>query len=132
MLMSPSYFFPFIRMGFLSILVIGQNALASAPFCAQSQTTSPQCYYYDAQACRKEASAMDGICVVNEESVNLPDGYGNYCLVLSSNTLDCLYLDINSCNEAAKRQNGICLRNYTKPSPLPSYEYKSEDAYQAF
>lgn len=132
MLMARATSFYLILIGFLSVFVLGQTAMASAPFCTQSQTTAQQCFYYDAKACRKDAESLGGICVVNEESVELPEGYGNYCLVLAANTVECLYLDLSSCNREAKRQNGVCLRNYTKPEPLPSYEYQSEDAYQPF
>ena len=117
---------------FALILTMGQGAMAAAPFCTQSQTTAPQCYYYDATNCRKDANTLGGICVVNEESINLPEGYGNYCLVISTEIVECLYLDRSSCDSEAKRQNGVCLRNNSKPAPLPSYEYQSEDAYQPF
>lgn len=121
-----------ILIGTLTVLMTGQKAMAEAPFCTQSQTTAQQCYYYDAKQCRKEADILGGICVVNEESVNLPEGYGNYCLVISETTIECSYLDYSSCDQASKRQDGVCLRNNKKPDPLPSYQFQSQDAYQPF
>ena len=113
-------------------MTFGHGSVLAAPFCAQSQTTAPQCYYYDANNCRKDANTLGGTCVVNEESINLPDGYGNYCLVISAEIVQCLYLDWSSCDSEARRQNAVCIRNNSKPAPLPSYEYQSEDAYQPF
>ena len=113
-------------------MTLGHGSVVAAPFCTHSQTTSPQCYYYDAKICRKDAAALGGGCVVNEEMINLPNGYGNYCLVTSIAVVECLYLDRASCEKEGDGQNGVCLRNYTKPDPLPSYEFESEGAYQSF
>ncbi|HAJ89656.1 MAG TPA: hypothetical protein DCM27_01385 [Rhodospirillaceae bacterium] len=125
-------FFYLIIMEILSLTILGRAARAEAPFCTQSLTSTPQCYYDDADICRKEAGVIGGNCVVNEAATALPQGYGNYCLVITATTVQCLYLDYNSCNQDALRQNGICMRNYTKPEPLPSYEYQGQDAYQTF
>ncbi len=111
---------------------IGPSHAVAAPFCAEAINVSPQCFYYDARICRQDAKNLGGVCRVNEEEVSLPEGYGNYCLVYSATMAECLYLDYNSCEQEATRKNGICIRNSTKPEPLPSLEYNSEDAYQSF
>ncbi len=123
---------------FITLAVILLNPLATssaqaaAPFCTEASGIAPQCHYYDAISCRKEAAIIGGICRVNEEEVALPEGYGNYCLVYSNTLAECLYLDLNSCDQEAVRKNGVCVRNFTKPEPLPSFEFTTPDAYQSF
>lgn len=108
------------------------SAQAGAPFCTEASGVSRQCVYYDARACRREATNIAGVCRVNEEEIALPEGYGNYCLVYSDTLAECLYLDYDSCDQEAVRKNGVCVRNFTKPEPLPSFEFETQDAYQSF
>lgn len=121
-----------LSFSFIILLLVSHSALAAAPFCAQSNIVAPECYFYDAPTCQKEAELIGGICVVNIEAIALPEGYGNYCLVESANVAECIYVDYNSCNGEAERRHGVCIRNFTKPEPLPSYQDQPENAYQTF
>jgi hypothetical protein len=123
----------FMRLIFLAVLVLHPiSSYASAPFCAEATGMPPQCYYYDASQCRADASKMGGACRVNVETVSLPEGYGNFCLVYSATVSECLYLDFASCETEARQKEGICVRNYTKPQPPPYFEINDQEAYQSF
>jgi hypothetical protein len=94
------------RFAMLAVLFV-QPAVA-APFCLQSQVIPPQCIYYDAQQCNREAARQDGVCGANPDELPLSPGPGKFCVVTSSRTSTCAYADRPTCTQEALRQNGTC------------------------
>jgi hypothetical protein len=94
------------RLATLAVLCI-QPAVA-APFCLRSQIIAPQCIYYDAQQCQRDAQRQDGYCGVNEAELKLSPGPGKYCVVTSAQVSVCAYVDRDTCTREAARQNGTC------------------------
>lgn len=96
------------RFGWAVILTgIASPALA-APFCIQSQSLPPQCNYYDAHECQKDAGKQGGVCSVNPQQMTLQPGVGQYCIVTSGGASICEYADRGTCQAEAERQNGAC------------------------
>jgi hypothetical protein len=91
------------------LLTLPGSAMA-APFCLTSQAIPPQCIYYDAGLCQRDAARQgaSGECVVNTKEVRLTPSTGAYCLVTSTVTSQCVYLDYDSCLREANRQQGAC------------------------
>jgi hypothetical protein len=92
----------------------------AAPFCIGSESVLPQCIYYDADSCRKEAGRQGGYCSANPNEVRVSTNLGQYCVVTSQQVSLCLYLDRESCESAAARQHGACVASPgTAPSGAP-------------
>jgi hypothetical protein len=94
----------------------------AARFCLQNQSLPPQCIYDDATECTREANRQGGSCTVNQAQVALPNGIGQYCVVLSAGVASCSYGDRDTCTQAASRQGGICavsarVAPYKAPDP---------------
>ena len=85
-------------------------AALAAPFCAQSQAVPPQCLYYDAQECAKEAARMGGFCAPNPAELKVSGGIGHYCLLTSSGLASCIFADLGECNAEAKHQQAACIQ----------------------
>jgi hypothetical protein len=102
----------------LGILIpIGGNA---APFCIGSEALPPQCIYYDAGSCNKEAVRQGGVCSVNTKEVHITRNVGQYCVVTSQQVSLCIYSDRSSCTAAATLQHGACVHSpETAPSGAP-------------
>lgn len=81
----------------------------AAPFCAKKQGIAPECYYVDANECRKRAGEMGGECVANPSELTLKPGYGTFCLIGSSQSASCIYPDRDSCDKHAINNNGVCI-----------------------
>jgi hypothetical protein len=94
-----------------SVLLLGLAtpvAGQAAPFCLQTEAVGPQCIYYDANSCRKEAQRQGGLCSANAKEVRLTPNIGQYCVVTSQRVSLCTYLDRTSCTAEAVRQHGAC------------------------
>jgi hypothetical protein len=99
----------------LTVLVpIGAHA---APFCLGSEAIPPQCIYYDANSCSKEAIRQGGACSANPKEVRITTNVGQYCVVTSQQVTLCYYSDRGSCTNAAARQQGVCI---SRPDMAPS------------
>jgi hypothetical protein len=95
-------------------------AAQAAPFCIESQALSPQCIYYDADTCRREAYRQGAICSANKDEVRLTTNVGQYCLVTSQLVSLCIYSDRGTCSADAERQHGTCTNAPTvAPSAAP-------------
>ena len=81
----------------------------AAPFCLGNESVPPQCIYYDANSCRKEAIRQGGICSANPRELHVSINIGKYCLVTSGQVSLCVYLDRAHCDADAARQNGACV-----------------------
>src|SRR6516164_7020329 len=90
------------------LLTLPGSAMA-APFCVMSQAVPPQCIYYDAGLCARDAGQQHGECVVNTKEVRLTPSIGAYCLVTSARASLCIYQDLDSCGKEAARQQGACV-----------------------
>jgi hypothetical protein len=83
----------------------GGNA---APICLQTQAIAPQCIYYDANQCRRDANRQGGICSANPREIRDTPNVGQYCLLTSERVSLCVYSDRASCDADAARQNAAC------------------------
>jgi hypothetical protein len=98
-----------VRRSSVLMLALALSAGArAAPFCLQTQAVEPQCIYYDADSCRKEAQRQGGLCSANAKEVKLTPNVGQYCVVTSQRVSQCTYLDRTSCTAEAIRQHGAC------------------------
>lgn len=97
---------------------IGQPASA-APFCLRSQVISPQCIYYDAQQCQRDAQRQNGECAANPSELRLTQGSGEYCVVTSTQASSCVYADQPSCTVEAVGHKGVCVPASTRPARQP-------------
>jgi hypothetical protein len=95
-----------LRAAALAVL-LSSPALA-APFCIKSQVLPPQCIYYDAQQCSKEALRQNAVCSTNPAELTLAPGNGKYCVVTSSRVSVCAYADRTTCARDAALQQGTC------------------------
>jgi hypothetical protein len=114
------------RLGSASLLaaiaVLMAQPVVAAPFCISSQVLPPQCIYYDAQQCNKEAQRQGAVCGTNPADVKLTDGPGQFCVVTSGRFSVCAYLDRPTCEQEAARQHGTCAvssRHVSVGSPDP-------------
>jgi len=116
------------RFGILAALTgfIVQPAMA-APFCLQNQVIPPQCIYYDAQQCQKEATRQNAECSANPAETHLSGGYGKYCVVTSAGASVCNYTEQATCTREANKQNGACVQSPTsQPFQQPNPYSKTE------
>jgi hypothetical protein len=99
------------RRWWTAALLAGQIAPVSAlaaPFCITNQMLAPQCIYWDAAECQRDASRQAAVCSVNPSEVHLQPGSGQYCVVTSDRVSLCVYADRGSCAQEAARQHGTC------------------------
>ena len=107
------------RLILLGSLLLPMTAQA-APFCIESQGLTPQCTYYDAGECQKEANRQGATCSANNDEVRLTANVGQYCLVTSQQVSLCIYSDRSTCAADATRQHGACTNAPTvAPSGAP-------------
>ena len=99
------------RFSVLTALLGGAWPLAAtaAPFCLTNQLLPPQCIYYDAQNCQRDAQHQGSACVNNPAEFRLSAGPGQYCVVTSSQASVCGYADRGTCGQEAARQHGTCV-----------------------
>lgn len=98
----------------------------AAPFCASKQGIAAECYYVDANECRKRAREINGECTANSHELTIKRGFGAFCLVNSNKTVACDYADRTSCEGQATANGGVCI---TAPKPerkKPTQEKKEE------
>jgi hypothetical protein len=88
--------------------LVSPMAAQAAPFCLQTQAIGPQCIYYDAGLCQKDAARQGGFCGANPDEVHLSANIGKYCVVTSGQASLCIYLDRGTCTTEAVRQGGAC------------------------
>jgi hypothetical protein len=81
---------------------------SAAPFCLRSQAIPPQCIYYDASECDRDATKQGGFCEVNVRELQVRRGFGQYCVVTSTRVSACVYTDRGTCAAAAAREHGTC------------------------
>lgn len=113
-------------LGWAMLITTGWSAGAhAAPFCISNQSVPPQCMYYDAAQCEKEAALQGGVCSANPQRLTLRPGIGQFCVVTSSLISLCVYSDRGSCIAEAARQHGTCV---AAPNVAPS---RSPDPYGA-
>ena len=112
-------------LGLLASTVAGFSARA-APFCLQNQAVPPQCIYYDANSCRRDAARQGAWCIVNPDAVGTAQpGGGSYCMVTSGGVSVCNFSDGVSCAREAAHEGGACVAAPTPPvvnTPNP-YQY---------
>ena len=121
--MQPNQTNSFESAGLLSLLVLGilmPAAGHAAPFCLQSDAIPPQCIYFDAALCAKDAAKQGGECSANRAEVVLVPNVGKYCMVTSQRASLCIYASITSCQNAAKAQGGACVELYGTGSGAPN------------
>jgi len=106
----------------LTIAAVGAIAqpAGAAPFCLKNQVLSPQCMYYDAQQCAREAGRQGAECVVNPAEVRMTQGGSEYCVVTSAQVAVCAYADRQNCAQAAARQHGTCTQATPGPARTPN------------
>jgi hypothetical protein len=80
----------------------------------------PQCIYYDAAECQRDAQRQNAVCSVNPDEIRLSAGPGQYCVVTAGGVAQCIYTDRDSCTAEASRQHGTCAEApQTAPSRAP-------------
>lgn len=89
----------------------------AAPFCLGTQSVPPQCIYYDADSCRREAGRQGGVCSANPQEVRVSTNIGQFCVMTSQQVSLCIYLDRGTCEIAAAHQHGACV---SSPGVAPS------------
>ena len=89
----------------------------AAPFCIGTEAVPPQCIYYDANDCRKQAVRQGGTCSANAAELHVTTNLGQYCMVTSQRVSLCIYLDRGTCEADAARQHGACV---SSPGVAPS------------
>jgi hypothetical protein len=89
----------------------------AAPFCIGTESVPPQCIYFDADSCRREAARQGGVCSANAKEVRVSTNLGQYCVMTSQQVSLCIYLDRRSCEIAAGQQHGACV---SSPGVAPS------------
>jgi len=90
----------------------------AAPFCIGSEAVPPQCIYYDADSCRKEAIRTGGICSANPEQIKAAGAqFAKYCVVTSQRVSFCNYMDRTSCDAAALHYHGACVASPEATAP---------------
>ena len=112
----------------LSLLPLGilmPAAAHAAPFCLQSQAIPPQCIYFDANLCAKDAARQGGECSGNKEELSLVPNVGKYCVVTSQKASLCIYASLDSCQKAAQSQGAVCMELYDTGSGAPN-PFKAE------
>ena len=95
---------------------VAAHPAAAAPFCLTNQVMQPQCIYYDAQECSREAARQNAVCSANPAELPLSPNVGQYCVVTSSRASNCSYADRQTCDRAATQQNGTCVIAPTRQS----------------
>jgi len=101
------------------------TSAAAAPFCMRSQVMTPQCIYYDAGECERDARRQNGYCDANPAELPVASGTGQYCVVTSGHASVCAYFDRSTCAQDAERQNGACT-NAVKIAPARTPDPYSE------
>lgn len=96
--------------GLLLAATLPAPSALAAPFCMQTQSIPPQCIYFDASNCRRDAQRQQGFCVVNPQEVTLAPGTGAYCLIGSGGAASCDFQDIRDCSREAAHQNAVCVQ----------------------
>lgn len=99
-------FAPALRLAALAVLFT--PAAMAAPFCITGQVLPPQCIYFDARQCDRDAQHQGQVCSANPAEVTLSRGAGLYCVVTSSRVSLCAYTDRTTCDREARQQNGTC------------------------
>lgn len=89
--------------------ILPAPAALAAPFCLETATVPPQCIYYDANNCRKEAIHQGGGCVVNPAEIAVRPGTGEFCIAASNGATTCDYSDLQNCARDANRQGAVCV-----------------------
>lgn len=98
----------------------GASVASAAPFCMRNQIIAPQCIYYDAIQCQRDAQRQGAVCDVNPQEYHLLAGSGEYCVVTSSGASSCVYQDRPSCAAEAVRQQGMCAAaTPSRPARIP-------------
>jgi hypothetical protein len=109
-----------IRWLALAALLAPQSAMA-APFCMVILGMQPQCLYYDASLCQRDATKQGGVCEPDISGQTAGRGSGKYCVVTSQGAALCNYLNIESCQIEAIHLKGACyfdgLRSAGAPNP---------------
>jgi hypothetical protein len=95
--------------GLLFAATLPAPSALAAPFCLQTQSIPPQCIYFDASNCRRDATQQRGFCIVNPQEVALAPGVGAYCMVTSGGAAVCAYQDIRECSREALHQDAVCV-----------------------
>jgi hypothetical protein len=126
---NPTNFFEsawLLRLLLLGILM--PAAGHAAPFCLQSEAIPPQCIYYDAALCAKDAGKQGGECSANKNEFRLALNVGKYCMVTSQRASLCIYASIDSCLKAATAQGGACVESQGTGSggPNPHNAYSGD------
>jgi hypothetical protein len=114
---SAKLYRPACRWPVVALGLVFQAGSHAAPFCIGTETVPPQCIYYDADSCRKEANRQGGICSANGQELHVSTNVGQYCLVTSQQVSLCIYLDRGTCDADAARQHGACV---SSPGVAPS------------
>jgi hypothetical protein len=101
------------------VFLIGPGKPEAAPFCLSTTGMMPQCLYYDAGDCRRDAGKQGGWCEPNPGETRTGYGSGQYCLLISQGASVCSYVDRNSCEVEARRQRGACYFDAQKATGAP-------------
>ena len=99
-------------------------AALGAPFCVQTQAIPPQCLYYDAGECAKEAARTGGFCAPNPAELTVSAGIGHYCLMTSSRMSSCIYADLSTCQRDAQHQQAACVQAPNSPESPGADPYR--------
>ncbi len=103
--------------GLLLGTLIAATPAFAAPFCVQTEALPPQCLFFDAGSCQKQAARMKGWCTGNPEALNIAPGIGRTCLVTSGMATSCEYDNPASCAREAAHEGGVCVQS---PPPRPA------------
>ncbi|PPQ27102.1 hypothetical protein CCS01_28645 [Rhodopila globiformis] len=102
----------------------------AAPFCLTSQVLQPQCIYYDAQLCARDAAQQkNAVCSANPAEMPLSANVGQYCVVTSARSSNCTYADRQTCARAATEQRGTCVIAPTRQSVGAPDPYSAQNGF---
>ena len=107
-----------------AIIFLAPLPVVAAPFCVETQTVPPQCMYYDAALCQRDANHQGGLCTVNSREVTIPAGLGHFCLLTSGLASSCIYADRADCEQDALVQHGACVDAPARPESPAADPYR--------
>jgi hypothetical protein len=107
------------------MILVAPLPVLAAPFCVETQAVPPQCIYYDAALCQKDADHQGGLCAVNGSEVTVSPGLGHYCLLTSTLVSSCIYADRANCERDARVQHGACIDAPERPESPAADPYRT-------
>ncbi len=105
------------------ILLTGMPPAWAAPFCIEQQGLPSECWYYDVQSCRKEATKRNGRCSANADEIVLPENAAPFCIIEAGAAPACVFQSGESCDDEAAARNAVCFQNIKDEESVDPYRF---------